>query len=136
MMGIKDKLKEFGQHLATPYPKEHESYPRPLTSSRTLPWPQQTPEQKERKQQLKIQKEKYRQEEALEYERFYHKGRVAGARKRGFKEGSQSGPTGTHGILAGLGKGMGDAGNYGLQMQDNIKGLFGIAQPTRQKKRK
>lgn len=110
-MGIKDKLKEFGQGLAKPYPEGHRS------------WPYQTPEAKEQKRKEK---------EAYQIE--YNKERIHQARRNARVAARQT--SGGHGILSSIGKGLGDAGNYGLQMQDNIAGMFGMGEPRKKKNRK
>lgn len=70
------------------------------------------------------------------YRESYNKARVQAAHRRGRQAGrtQQSGGHGIKATLGTIGKGLGQAGDFGLQMQDNLGNLFGISQP--QKKRK
>lgn len=94
-----------------------------------------TPPSPEKVEQQNKEKQAYRES--------YNRSRIEGERRRGHREGlarSQR-KSGGHGIMATLGtvgKGLGQVGDYGQQMQDNLANMLGSGYSTspKQKKRK
>jgi len=78
-----------------------------------------------------------RKKEKEAYQSSYNKARVQAAHRRGKQAGRTQ--QGTHGIKATLGtigKGMGQVGDIGQQMQNNLGDLFGMNPPSKKRKGK
>jgi len=81
------------------------------------------------------------EKEKKAYREAYNKSQIESARRKGRREGLAHGQkkSGSHGVRATLGtigKGMGQVGDYGLQMQDNLANMFGASQPRKKRKTK
>jgi len=71
------------------------------------------------------------------YQTSLNKARIEAARRRGRQAGrTQQGNHGIKATLGTIGRGMGQVGDFGQQMQDNLGNLLGVSQPRKTRKRK
>jgi hypothetical protein len=78
-----------------------------------------------------------RKKEHEAYQLEYNKARVEAARRRGKIAGrTQQGNHGIKATLGDIGRGMGQVGDFGQQMQDNLGNMLGISPPQKKRKRK